>query len=99
MTAADLPNAFPYFIAIERLVDAQISPTVGMLVLAGCAALYCIPCLVLLGLGLAHGGRVRRYLATVRDRFGGEGVVPASRRRALLFGAASLVVGAFAITA
>jgi len=34
MTGADLPNASPYFIAIERMIDADISATLGVPVLA-----------------------------------------------------------------
>lgn len=35
MTGADLPNAFPYFIAIERLINAQVSILTGVLTLTG----------------------------------------------------------------
>ena len=38
MTAADLPNAFPYFIAIERLLNANVSGLTGVAVIAGYAA-------------------------------------------------------------
>ena len=38
MTGADLPNAFPYFIAVERLVDADLSTGVVVLVLVGSIA-------------------------------------------------------------
>lgn len=69
VTGADLPNAFPYFIAIERMIDADITTGVGLLALAGYALIYCIPCLVLLGLGIAHGDRVRLRLQKVYDRF------------------------------
>ncbi|MBJ2119798.1 GAP family protein [Arthrobacter sp. MSA 4-2] len=69
MTGADLPNAFPYFIAIERLIDADTGLTAGLLVLAGYSIVYCIPCLILLALGLAHGGKVRARLQSVYDRF------------------------------
>lgn len=33
VTAADLPNAFPYFIAIERMVSAQVATAQGLAVL------------------------------------------------------------------
>lgn len=69
VTGADLPNAFPYFIAIERMIDAGITTGAGLLALAGYALIYCIPCLVLLGLGIAHGDRVRLRLQKVYDRF------------------------------
>jgi len=99
MTGADLPNAFPYFIAIERLLDAQVPTVHGVLTLAAYAAVYCLPCLVLLVLGLAHGDRVRRVLRAVHDRFGSEGVVPASRVRAALLLVAALGVATIAATA
>jgi cytochrome c biogenesis protein CcdA len=69
VTGADLPNAFPYFIAIERMVDADTSTGAGLLVLAGYAVVYCVPCLVLLALGIAHGDRVRVRLQSVHQRF------------------------------
>ncbi len=69
MTGADLPNAFPYFIAIERMIDAGTATGVGLLVLGGYAVVYCIPCLVLLALGMAHGRAVRSRLQRVVDRF------------------------------
>ena len=39
------PNAFPYFIAIERLVNADTTTRITLLVLAGYAVVYCLPCL------------------------------------------------------
>ncbi|ASN22078.1 GAP family protein [Arthrobacter sp. YN] len=69
VTGADLPNAFPYFIAIERMVDADTSTGTGLLVLAGYAIIYCVPCLILLALGIAHGDKVRERLQKVYDRF------------------------------
>ncbi|WP_461171197.1 GAP family protein [Arthrobacter sp. Z1-15] len=69
VTGADLPNAFPYFIAIERMVAANVDISVGLFVLAGYALVYCIPCLILLALGMAHGDKVRARLRKVLDRF------------------------------
>lgn len=69
VTGADLPNAFPYFIAIERMSAADIDIPVGLFVLAGYSLVYCIPCLILLALGLAHGDKVRSLLRKVLDRF------------------------------
>lgn len=68
MTGADLPNAFPYFIAIERMINADTSAGVGLLVLAGYAVIYCVPCLILLALGMAHGDKVRLRLQRIDDR-------------------------------
>src|SRR3712207_8621563 len=47
-SAADLPTAFPYFIAIERLVEAGTATPIAVLVLLGYGVIYCLPCLVLL---------------------------------------------------
>ncbi|MHA7262200.1 GAP family protein [Arthrobacter sp. TMN-37] len=77
MTGADLPNAFPYFIAIERLIDADTGLAAGLLVLVGYAVVYCTPCLVLLALGMAHGDKVRARLRKVYDRLS-TGTVPRS---------------------
>lgn len=69
VTGADLPNAFPYFIAIERMIDAATTTGTGLLALAGYAVIYCVPCLILLALGVAHGDRVRQRLQRIYDRF------------------------------
>lgn len=66
MTAADLPDAFPYFIAIERLLAAGLAP--ATVVLAGYAVLYCLPCLVLLTAGRLLHGRIRPLLQRLVDR-------------------------------
>ena len=55
MTGADLPNAFPYFIAIERILQADVSTTGALLVIAGYALIYCLPCLLLLIAGATRG--------------------------------------------
>ena len=52
VTGADLPNAVPYLVAIERLVAAQVPQAQALLVLAGYAAVYVLPC-ALLVLGAA----------------------------------------------
>ena len=99
MTGADLPNAFPYFIAIERLVSADLTTSTAVLVLVGYALVYCLPCLVLLALGLSRGGRVTSALKRLHDRFGTEALVPASRRRALAYFVASAALAAIAVNA
>lgn len=69
MTAADLPNAFPYFVAIERLLDAGVGAATGALVLAGYAAVYCLPCVVLVVVGAVAHDRVRGRLERLVARF------------------------------
>jgi hypothetical protein len=78
VTAVDLPNAFPYLLAIERLVAAEVAAGAGLLVLAGYGVVYCLPCLVLLAVGTLHGERVRRLLHRVHDRIGQARTVPRS---------------------
>ena len=82
VTVADLPNAFPYLIAIERLVTAGVPSGSGLWVLAGYAVVYCLPCLLLLAVGTRHGERVRR-LQRVYDRIGQARTVPRSIPAAL----------------
>ncbi|MBB3082263.1 GAP family protein [Geodermatophilus sabuli] len=99
VTAADLPNAFPYLIAIERLVTADVPLTTGLWILAGYAVLYCLPCLLLLGVGTLHGERVRRRLQRVYDRIGQARTVPRSIPGALglfLLAAAVIAIAAAA---
>lgn len=97
VTAADLPNAFPYLIAIERLVNADVPLTTGLWVLAGYAVVYCLPCLMLLAVGTLHGERMRRRLQRVYDRIGQARTVPRSIPAALglvLLGAAVAAIAA-----
>lgn len=70
VTGADLPNAFPYFIAIERLVSAEVSSAAAMAVLGVYAVIYCLPCLIILGIGVALHERVRPRLDALRRRLG-----------------------------
>ncbi|MHA7239807.1 GAP family protein [Arthrobacter sp. TMS1-12-1] len=92
ITGADLPNAFPYFIAIERMVAADVDIPMGLFVLAGYALVYCIPCLILLALGVAHGDKVRARLRNVLDRCS-TGTIKRSIPAALtLFGLAAAVL-------
>jgi hypothetical protein len=70
VTGADLPNAFPYFIAIERLVSAGVFVGSAMVVLGVYAVIYCIPCLVLLGIGVTLHQRIRPRLDALRRRLG-----------------------------
>jgi hypothetical protein len=97
VTGADLPNAFPYLVAIERLVAAGVPTGPGILVLALYAVVYCLPCLVLLLLGTLHGERVRRRLVRVYDRIGRERTVP--RSLPVAAGLALLAIGAGVVAA
>lgn len=92
LTAADLPNAFPYFIAIERLIDAGVSGGEGLLVLVGYAIIYCLPCLILLIVGLLARRRTHALLAKITDRLG-TGDVRASVPNGLTLIALGALVG------
>ncbi len=96
MTGADLPNAFPYFIAIERLLAAGITTPTAIVVLAAYALVYCLPCLVLLALGLNRGERVIGALRRLYDRFGTTAAIPPSRWRAAAYLVGGIVVSAIA---
>ena len=94
VTGADLPNAFPYLVAIERLVAAQVPQGQALLVLAGYAAVYVLPCaLLVLGATLTWS-RVHTRLQALFERFGTARTVPASRSAAA--GLAALGVGILA---
>ena len=88
MTAADLPNAFPYFIAIERLLNANVSGLTGVAVIAGYAAIYCLPCVVLVVIGSVAHDKVRDRLQRLVARFA-TGVV----KRSVPIAAGSMVAG------
>ena len=70
VTAADLPNAFPYFIAIERMVSSDIPPSSGLAVIGLYTVIYCIPCLVLLIVGLVSRRRTHAFLDRIVTRLG-----------------------------
>ena len=78
MTGADLPNAFPYFIAIERIVDAAVGIARSLMIIAGYALVYCLPCLLLLVAGATRGDRVRQRLGALYERLGAEKKQPRS---------------------
>lgn len=96
VTGADLPNAFPYLIAIERLVAAQVPQGQALLVLAGYAAVYVLPCaLLVLGATLTWR-RVQPRLQALFARFGTAREIPASRPTAAGLAALGLGVLTFA---
>lgn len=89
-TAADLPNAFPYVIALERLAAADVGVGPGLAVLTGYALVYCVPCLVLLVVGTVWHDRVARRLVGVYERFGAARDLPRSVPKAVALTAAGL---------
>ena len=97
MTGADLPNAFPYFIAIERMLAAGLATSTAVAVLAAYAFVYCLPCLVLLVLGLRRGDSTTGWLQRMHDLFGTDAVIAPSRTRAAAYAVAALAVAAIAV--
>ncbi|HYO39190.1 MAG TPA: hypothetical protein VER39_06005 [Nocardioidaceae bacterium] len=63
-------------------MNADTSTTTAVLVLVGYAVVYCVPCLVLLAVGLSGAEPVRRRLRRLHDRFGTAADLPANRWKA-----------------
>jgi Sap, sulfolipid-1-addressing protein len=97
-TGADLPNAFPYLLAIERLNAAQVPTDAGVTVLALYALVYCVPCLLLLAAGLLWRGRITAPLQRVYERLGAERVQQRSIPAAIGLLLLAPVVAALAFT-
>lgn len=68
-TVADLPNAFPLFIAVERLVSAPIGWPVVLPALCGYVAVYALPIAVVIVLGRWQGAQARAVMRRITDRF------------------------------
>lgn len=70
VTGADLPNAFPYFISIERMVTNEVNQSLGLLIILGYTFIYCIPCLILLLVGTLRREVTRNWLEKLATKFG-----------------------------
>lgn len=68
-TVADLPNAFPLFLAVERLVAANLDRQVGVVALCAYTAVYALPVVALLLVGARKGARVRDSMQRITTRF------------------------------
>jgi len=68
-TVADLPNAFPLFIAIERLTSAPIDWPTAVVALVGYVVVYALPIAIVIGLGVWKGAQARAVMQRVTDRF------------------------------
>ncbi|NAZ81669.1 hypothetical protein GTR02_07540 [Kineococcus sp. R8] len=90
VTGADLPNAFPYLVAIERLTAADVPAGSGLVVLALYSLVYCVPCLLLLLAGTIWRQRLTPRLQRVYARFGGARTV----RRSIPAAAVNLLLAA-----
>jgi len=89
-TVADLPNAFPMFLAVERLIDAGVPTSTGVGLLLGYSVIYMLPTLAVLILGLVFGARARIRIQRLYDKFVGA-EAKASWKLATLYFFAALV--------
>lgn len=70
LTAADLPNAFPYFITIERMVSRDVDQNTGLLIILGYTLIYCLPCLILLLVGTLSREVTKKWLERLVAKLG-----------------------------
>lgn len=70
VTGADLPNAFPYFISIERMVTNEVNQSSGLLIILGYTLIYCLPCLILLLVGTLSREATRNWLERLVSKLG-----------------------------
>jgi hypothetical protein len=70
ITAADLPNAFPYFITIERMVSLDVNQNTGLLIILGYSIIYCLPCLILLLVGILSRDAIKNWLERIVSKLG-----------------------------
>lgn len=68
-TVADLPNAFPLFVAVERLTSAPLEGPVAVLALAGYVAVYALPIGVVIVVGAWKSDQARSAMRRITDRF------------------------------
>lgn len=83
-TLSDLPNAFPLFIAIERLISAGVDSITGVAILAGYTFVYALPTLVILVAGIFSRERIMKRLQHFMKRFT-TGEAKASWKMAVLY--------------
>ena len=98
VTGADLPNAFPYPIAIERLTTSEVSPNTGIVVLATYTLVYCRPCLLLLAAHVVGRDRITVRLQRVYDRLGTARTQPQSLPVAVFLLVQSATIAAIELT-
>lgn len=97
LTAADLPNAFPYFIAIERMVSNDVTQPAGLLIILGYTLIYCLPCFILLLIGTVSKDVTKNWLERLVLKLG-TGTVKRSIPIALITIAAGLGVASIPIS-
>ncbi|MBO3734364.1 GAP family protein [Glycomyces niveus] len=92
-TIGDLPNAFPMVLAVERLIAADVSAPLAVLVLVGYTFVYALPSALILAAGLAFNEELRDQLESMLSGHTGT-VGPSPKTAAACFAgaAASLAV-------
>ena len=95
-TLADLPTAFPLYLAVERLTAAGVDRGDGLLALLGYAGVYALPALVALVVVSVLRERLLPGLAWVRAQVAG-GPVPRSVPVALLLAAGAVAAATVAV--
>lgn len=88
-TIADLPNAFPLLVAVERLTAADLGWATVLPVLVAYVAVYAVPIALVVVLGAWKGGRARAAMKRVTDRF-----LTGTARRSLPLAASFATAGA-----
>lgn len=68
-TVADLLNGFPMFLAVERIINAEVPSSTGVLLLMGYSVIYILPTLAVLILGIAFGQRSRDRIQRIYNRY------------------------------
>lgn len=68
-TLSDLPNAFPLFIAVERLISAGVDNITGVAILGAYTFVYALPTLAILVAGIFFRKRVIARLQHFMKRF------------------------------
>ncbi|MEN9872823.1 MAG: hypothetical protein RL450_758 [Actinomycetota bacterium] len=91
-TAADLPNALPYLVAIERLVDVEAGWN-ALWVIFAYSLVYCLPCIFLLIFFKLNQSKMQKFVVLLHERFG------KGERKASIGVAVSLIALGIAVAA
>nr|WP_240895575.1 GAP family protein [Kineococcus siccus] len=92
---SDLPTAFPFLLAVERLVSADVTTTTALLALLGYVVVLSLPALVVVRVVAAHREGARSLLEGLLARLGAKDrSVPVVVACVLLAGAALALAAA-----
>lgn len=68
-TVADLPNAFPLFLAVERLTSSSVDGGTAVVLLCGYVTVYALPIVAVIVIGAWRGRQARAVMQRITDRF------------------------------